>query len=160
MVIWRSAGLRLGCDLPDFTRKRTLVASNHTGNWEVSEIARCKMPYETNQRFPASAGCNALNPLCGSARRAPIATSLSATAITFAEVQQGFVLTVKGSQFVSFSVAVINGTRLSTTVVSIQELQVTPARPSCRRQAIPGRRSASWICSGPSGHSKDRLFRT
>jgi hypothetical protein len=42
----------------------------------------------------------------------------------FAQVQQGAVLTVMGSQFVSSSVVVINGQTLSTTVVSSQELQV------------------------------------
>ena len=42
----------------------------------------------------------------------------------FAQVQQGAVLIVKGSQFVSSSVVVINGKTLSTTVVSSQELQV------------------------------------
>src|ERR1700676_2223384 len=68
-------------------------------------------------------GCNALNPLCGSARPAPIIASLSASTITFAEVQQGFLLTVNGSQFVSSSVVVINGTTLSTAVISNQQLQ-------------------------------------
>jgi hypothetical protein len=42
----------------------------------------------------------------------------------FAQVQQGAVLTVKGSNFVASSVVVINGQTLSTTVVSSQELQV------------------------------------
>ena len=54
-------------------------------------------------------GCNALNPLCGSARPSPVIGSLSATTATFAEVQQGFPLTVNGSQFVSSSVVLING---------------------------------------------------
>src|SRR2546427_6181489 len=62
--------------------------------------------------------CNALNPLCGSARPTPIIGSLSASTITFAQVQQGFVLTVNGSQFVSSSVGVINGTTESTLVTS------------------------------------------
>jgi hypothetical protein len=70
-------------------------------------------------------GCNALNPLCGSARPAPIIESLSASTITFAEVQQGFPLSVDGSQFVSSSVVVINGTTLSTEIMSSQQLQVT-----------------------------------
>ena len=70
-------------------------------------------------------GCNALNPLCGSARPTPIIGSLSASTITFAEVQQGFVLTVNGSQFVSSSVVVINGTAQSTSVTSSTQLKVT-----------------------------------
>jgi hypothetical protein len=70
-------------------------------------------------------GCNALNPLCGSARPTPIIGSLSASTITFAEVQQGLVLTVKGSQFVSSSVVVINGTTQNTLVTSSTQLKVT-----------------------------------
>ena len=70
-------------------------------------------------------GCNALNPLCGSARPAPAIVSLSNTTITLAQAQQGFVLTVTGKKFVSSSVVVINGTTLSTTVQSSTQLQVT-----------------------------------
>ena len=69
-------------------------------------------------------GCNATNPICGSSRPAPLIGSLSPSTMDFAQVQQGAVLTIKGSQFVSSSVVVINGKTLSTTVVSSQELQV------------------------------------
>ena len=69
--------------------------------------------------------CNALNPACGSARPAPVIGSLAPSTITFDQVQQGIVLTVNGRQFVSSSVVVVNGTTLSTTEVSTQELQVT-----------------------------------
>jgi len=40
-------------------------------------------------------------------------------------VQQGAILTVNGSQFVSASEVEINGTALSTTVVSPTQLKVT-----------------------------------
>jgi hypothetical protein len=70
-------------------------------------------------------GCNALNPLCGSARPAPAIATLSASTITFEQVQQGFPLTVNGSNFVAASVVIINGVTLPTQVVSNQELQVT-----------------------------------
>ena len=70
-------------------------------------------------------GCNALNPLCGSSRPAPVIGALSATTVTFAQIQQGFVLTVTGKDFVSSSVVIINGTTLSTIVQSNQQLQVT-----------------------------------
>ena len=93
-------------------------------------------------------GCNALNPLCGSARPAPIIGSLSTTTITFAEVQQGFLLTVNGSQFVSSSVVVINGKTLSTTVMSSQQLQVTITTASI---SAPG--TASVTVNTPSGNS-------
>jgi hypothetical protein len=66
-------------------------------------------------------GCNALNPLCGSARPAPNVGSLSASTITFAEVQQGFLLTVNGNRVVSSSVVVVNGTTLSTQVAGSHE---------------------------------------
>jgi hypothetical protein len=72
------------------------------------------------------AGCNnTLNPLCGSARPAPLIGSLSPSTMSFAQVQQGSVLIVNGSQFVSSSEVVINGKALSTTVVSSQQLKVT-----------------------------------
>jgi hypothetical protein len=72
-------------------------------------------------------GCNnnALNPLCGSARPAPVIGSLSPGTMSFAQIQQGAVLTVNGSQFVSSSEVVVNGKTLSATVVSSQQLKVT-----------------------------------
>ena len=71
------------------------------------------------------AGCNnTLNPLCGSARPAPLIASLSPSTISFAQIQQGTLLTVDGSQFVSSSEVVINGKPLSTTVISSQQLTV------------------------------------
>ena len=95
-------------------------------------------------------GCNALNPLCGSARPAPIIASLSASTTTFAEVQQGFLLTVNGNQFVSSSVVVINGTTLSTEVTSSQQLQVTITTALI---SAPG--TASVTVKTPSGNSSD-----
>ena len=72
------------------------------------------------------AGCNnTLNPFCGSARPAPLVASLSPSTISCAQVQQGAVQTVNGSQFVSSSEVVINGKPLSTTVISSQQLKVT-----------------------------------
>jgi hypothetical protein len=95
-------------------------------------------------------GCNALNPLCGSARPAPIIGSLSASTITFDEVQQGFPLTVDGSQFVSSSVVIINGTTLSTEIMSSKQLQVTITTDLI---SAPG--SANVTVQTPSGNSGD-----
>ncbi len=92
--------------------------------------------------------CNALNPLCGSARPAPSVGSLSASTITFAQVQQGFLLSVNGSHFVSSSVVVINGTSLSTKVTSSQQLQVT-----ITTALISGPGTASVTVNTPSGNS-------
>ncbi|MHB8218555.1 MAG: IPT/TIG domain-containing protein [Candidatus Sulfotelmatobacter sp.] len=93
-------------------------------------------------------GCNALNPLCGSARPAPVIASVSPSTITFAEVQQGSLLTVNGTHFVSSSVVVINGTTLSTVVVSNQQLQVT-----LTTDVITAPGSASLTVNTPSGNS-------
>jgi hypothetical protein len=93
-------------------------------------------------------GCNALNPLCGSARPAPTIASLSANTITFAQVQQGFLLTVNGSEFVSSSVVVINGTTLSTAVISNQQLQVT-----ITTNVITAPGTANLTVTTPSGNS-------
>ncbi len=70
-------------------------------------------------------GCNnALNPFCGSSRPAPLIGSLSPSTVTFAEVQQGVLLKVSGSHFISASEIVINGKALGPTVVSDQQLQI------------------------------------
>jgi IPT/TIG domain len=71
-------------------------------------------------------GCNnTLNPFCGSARPAPLITSLSPSAVTMTELQQGTVLTVNGSQFVSASTVIIGTKSLGPNVLSSQKLQVT-----------------------------------
>src|ERR1019366_9924970 len=82
--------------------------------------------------FPAAllalfflAGCGTSNPICGSSRPKPLIGSLSPSTMDFAQVQQGAVLIVNGSQFVSSSVVVVNGKTLSTTVTSSQQLKIT-----------------------------------
>ena len=95
-------------------------------------------------------GCNALNPLCGSARPAPVIASLSPSTTTFAQVQQGFPLIVAGSHFVASSVVVINGTTLSTTVTSSQQLQVTITTALI---SAPG--TANVTVHTPTGNSGD-----
>jgi hypothetical protein len=95
-------------------------------------------------------GCNALNPLCGSARPAPIMGSLSASTITLAEVQPGFVLNVYGADFVSSSVVVINGTKLSTVVTSGTQLQAT-----ITTAVISAAGTADVAVDTPSGNSGD-----
>ena len=70
-------------------------------------------------------GCNnALNPLCGSSRPAPLIGSLSPSTMSFAQVQQGTLLMVNGSQFAPSSEVVINGKTLGATVISAQQLSV------------------------------------
>jgi hypothetical protein len=93
-------------------------------------------------------GCNAINPLCGSARPAPVIGSLSPNTVTFAEVQQGFLLKVNGSQFVSSSVVVVNGKTLATLATSSQQLQATITTAVI---SAPG--TASVTVNTPSGNS-------
>jgi hypothetical protein len=70
-------------------------------------------------------GCgNTLNPFCGSARPAPLIAALSPSTVTFADVEQGVMLTINGSQFVSSSQVVVNGKTLGATIVSSQKLKV------------------------------------
>jgi hypothetical protein len=96
-------------------------------------------------------GCNnTLNPLCGSARPVPVIGSISPTTVSFPQVQSGGVLTVNGSHFVSTSQVVINGTPLSATVVSDQELQVTLSTAVI---LAPG--AVSVAVKTPSGNSGD-----
>jgi hypothetical protein len=70
-------------------------------------------------------GCNALNPLCGSARPAPVLDSISPSSLTFSQLPPNFTLTATGSHFVSASVVVFNGTSLTTSVNSSSLLTVT-----------------------------------
>jgi hypothetical protein len=93
-------------------------------------------------------GCNALNPLCGSARPAPGIASLSVTTITFLQVQQGFVLVVNGTDILASSVVVVNGTTLTTQVLSNRKLQVT-----LTTSVITGPGPASVNIHTPSGNS-------
>ena len=95
-------------------------------------------------------GCNALNPLCGSSRPTPVIGSLSPSSVTLAQVQQGFLLTVNGKDFVSSSVVIINGQTLSTTVQSSQQLQVT-----ITTNVISAAGSANVTVKTPSGNSGD-----
>jgi len=94
--------------------------------------------------------CNSVNPLCGSARPAPIIGSLSASTITLTQVQQGFVLDVYGAQFVSSSVVVINGISLTTLVTSSTQLQFTITSAVI---SAPG--TVDVTVSTPSGTSGD-----
>src|SRR5450631_3161855 len=93
-------------------------------------------------------GCNATNPLCGSSHPAPILNSLSDTTITLAQVQAGFLLTLNGSEFVGSSVVIINGTTVTTQVLSSTKLTVT-----ITTALISAPESASITVSTPSGNT-------
>ena len=70
-------------------------------------------------------GCGVQNPFCGSARPKPVLSSLAPNSASFAEVQQGLLLTVHGSHFYPSSIVIWNGAVLPTTVVSATQLQAT-----------------------------------
>jgi len=96
-------------------------------------------------------GCNnTLNPLCGSARPAPLIGSLSPSTLTFAQVQNGPILIVNGSHFVSASEVLINSTPLATTVVSDEQLQV-----KLSNDVISGPGTIKVMVQTPSGNSGD-----
>jgi len=95
-------------------------------------------------------GCNALNPFCGSARPSPDIASLSATTVSFALVQEGFLLTVNGSHIVASSFVIVNGTTLSTQVLSSTQLRVT-----LTDTVISGPGTATVTIKTPGGDSSD-----
>jgi hypothetical protein len=96
-------------------------------------------------------GCNnTLNPLCGSARPAPLISALVPASMTFAQVQQGSTLIVNGSHFVSASEVLINSTPLSATVVSDTQLNV---KLTTGVISAPG--SVNVAVKTPSGNSGD-----
>jgi ABC-type phosphate transport system substrate-binding protein len=98
------------------------------------------------------AGCNnnTFNPLCGSARPAPLIGSLSPSTVSFSQVQAGTELTVNGSQFVSASEVLIDSKPLSATVVSAQQLKV-----KLTTGVISGPGSVNVMVETPSGNTGD-----
>ncbi len=94
--------------------------------------------------------CNALNPLCGSARPTPRLNSISPTTMVFSQLPPSFVLTAMGSDFVSSSVVVFNGATLATSVISNSQLtaNITSAM-------IPGSGSFKVEVHTPAGTTGD-----
>lgn len=96
-------------------------------------------------------GCNnTLNPLCGSARPAPVIGSLSPSSVTFAQVQAGVTITVNGNQFVSASQVMVNSTPIAATVVSAQKLTV-----KLSTDVISGPGTVKIKVQTPEGNSGD-----
>jgi hypothetical protein len=76
--------------------------------------------------------------------------SLSPTNVHFTQVEQGVPLIVNGSQFVSASVVLINGTPLATGVLSDSKLKVT-----LTTGIISGPGAVKVQVQTPSGNSSD-----
>lgn len=73
----------------------------------------------------SSLGCNnTLNPLCSSARPAPVIGSITPSTVPFTQIQNGTTITVNGSNFVSSTEVLVNSTPLSAKVISPTQLSV------------------------------------
>jgi hypothetical protein len=95
-------------------------------------------------------GCNALNPLCGSARPLPILNSISPTTMVFSQLPPSFVIIAMGSHFVSSSVVVFNGATLATSVTSSSQLKIT-----ITASMIPAPGSFNVVVKTPAGNTGD-----
>jgi hypothetical protein len=95
-------------------------------------------------------GCNTLNPLCGSARPAPILNSISPKTMAFSQLPPTFVITATGSDFVSSSVVVFNGATLATGVTSHSQLTATITSSMI---SAPG--SFNVVVKTPAGNTGD-----
>lgn len=96
-------------------------------------------------------GCNnTLNPLCTSARPAPLIGSISPSTMTFAQVQQGVELVVNGNNFVSSTEVMINSTPLGASVVSSTQLKVKVSS-----DVISGPGQVKVMVQTPSGNTGD-----
>jgi len=74
---------------------------------------------------PAIVGCNnTFNPLCASARPAPVIGSISPATVPFTQVQNGTTLTITGSNFVSSTEVMIGSKPISAKVISPTKLTV------------------------------------
>jgi len=95
-------------------------------------------------------GCNPLNPLCGSARPAPILNSISPTTILFSQLPPSFDIIATGTHFVSASVVVFNGVTLTTIVTSSSQLTAT-----ITSSMIPAPGSFNVMVKTPAGTTGD-----
>jgi len=95
-------------------------------------------------------GCNALNPLCGSARPKPTLNSISPATMVFSKLPPSFVLTATGGQFVASSVVIFNGATLSTAVISKSTITV-----NITSSMIPAPGSFEVVVKTPAGNSGD-----
>jgi hypothetical protein len=98
-----------------------------------------------------AAGCsNAINPFCGNSRPAPLIGSITPSTVSFAQVQQGVLLTVNGSNFVPASEIVVNDKTLAAKAISAQQLQIT-----LNTDVISGPGAVKIKVTTPAGNSGD-----
>ena len=127
--------------------KRIAVGKRLAKAWSMSSAIRLGRLLPLLVLLP---GCNSINPLCGSARPLPVLSSVSPTTIAFSQLPATFSLTLTGSQFVSSSVVVFNGTTVPTTINSESQLTATVTS-----SLIAGPGSYSVQVQTPAGNSGD-----
>jgi hypothetical protein len=127
--------------------KRLAVGTRLVKAWSMSSTIRLG---HLLAMLVLLSGCNSLNPLCGSTRPVPVLTSVSPTTIAFSQLPATLSLILTGSQFVSSSVVVFNGTTLPTTVNSKSQLTATVTS-----SLITGPGSYSVQVQTPAGNSGD-----
>jgi len=99
----------------------------------------------------SAVGCNnTLNPLCGSARPAPLIGALSPSTVQFTQVQNGMNLVVTGSNFVSASQVLVGATPLSAVIASPTKLTV-----KLTTGVISGPGKVKIAVETPAGNSSD-----
>lgn len=111
----------------------------------------CTLPFLCLLSLSLLTGCNnTLNPLCGSARPAPVIGSLSPSTVTFSQVQTGTTITVNGTNFVAASQVMVNNTPIAATVVSSTKMTV-----KLTTDVISGPGTVKIEVSTPAGNSAD-----
>ena len=96
-------------------------------------------------------GCNnTLNPLCASARPAPVIGALSPSSVPFTQIQSGTTVTITGSNFVGATQVLVNSKPLSATVMSPTKLTV-----KLNTGEISGPGQVKLAVQTPSGNTAD-----
>lgn len=99
----------------------------------------------------SAVGCNnTLNPLCASARPAPVIGALSPSSVAFTQIQSGTTVTITGSNFVGATQVLVNSKPLSATVMSPTKLTV-----KLNTGEISGPGQVKLALQTPSGNTGD-----
>jgi hypothetical protein len=136
------------------------LLDSHTGNfhpkeWSPMRFRTCAISFACLLALVVLAlsavGCNnTLNPLCASARPAPLIGSISPSSVSFDQIQTGTTVTVTGSNFVGASEVLVNSTPLSATVLSPTKLTV-----KLTTGVISGPGKIKIAVMTPSGNTSD-----
>ena len=99
----------------------------------------------------SAVGCNnTLNPLCASARPAPVIGALSPSTVPFTQIQSGTTVTITGSNFVGATQVLVNSKPLSAIVISPTKLTV-----KLNTGEISGPGQVKIAVQTPSGNTAD-----